>query len=259
MHGNRTTKVRSDSDLSTVSSDDEAGCPRFLQIVNDMRARIAAGVLEPHAALPSERGIAERYQVSRMTARRASEGLVYSENRRGRFVSLRRLNYDVSRMVSFLADTQGKGSDLEIEVICVRETEADAKLAGRLEQPSSVAVCEYTRLFRANDHPIFMETEYVVAQQFPGFLCDDLHQSTTRILEEEYGTSARMGDIVIRMRGVQAEEARLLGLKISHAVVELEQVICDDSGTPFCFGRQLWRGELAEFSARAIVSPKAGR
>jgi GntR family transcriptional regulator len=180
--------------------------------------------------------------------------LVYSSDRRGRFVSPQRLSYNVSNMVSFVSNAQASNIDLRIEVIDTVETAMDGKLAARLGQPEGCSVTAYTRLFHTGDHPIFIETEYLVADRFPGFLRHDLRQSTTQILESQYQTSAATGDIVIRMRGVQEQEAQLLGISASHTVIELEQVIRDANGVPFCFGRQVWRGEIAEFSAHAIVT-----
>jgi len=252
-------QVLTKNSLESALLDDSADTPRFQQIADQIRSSIAAGNLAEHAALPSERSIAEDQGVSRMTARHAlealeSEGLVYSEDRRGRFVSPQRLTYDVSNMVSFVADAQARGVDLEIEVIQAREVQADACVVAHLGERTGEAVFEYTRLFRSSGRAIFIETEYVSARRFPDFLEHDLCQSTTGILEKHYGTCARTGDIVIRMRGVDAHEASLLGMTTSHAAIELEQVIRDEAGTPFCLGRQLWRGELAEFSARAIVT-----
>lgn len=233
--------------------------PRFLQIADTIRNQIAGGALAAHDILPSERSLSEQYKVSRMTARRAlealeNEGLVYSTERRGRFVSPGRLKYNVSKMVSFVANAQAHNVDLKIDVIEAVESTADARLATLLEQPEGSDIIEYTRLFHSGAHPIFIETEYLPAARFPGFLEHDLRQSTTRILDQGYGTSANTGDIVIRMRGVHATEARLLSIAASHTVIELEQVIRDQAGVPFCFGRQVWRGELAEFSAHAVVT-----
>ena len=238
------------------------GTPRFQQIVQDLKRRIAAGSLPEHAPLPSERRIAEDNGISRMTARRAldaleAEGIVYSEDRRGRFVSPRRVSYDVSNMVSFVADADGRGLALEIEVIRAQKQAAGQDLASRLDLAPEASVFAYTRLFRNDGHPIFMETEYVNADRCPGFLDHDLHQSTTRLLEARYDLSARQGDIVIRMCAADAEETRLLGLAKSHVGMELTQIIRDAAGTPFCFGRQFWRGDAAEFSARAIVGGHA--
>ena len=246
----------------TKETSEKAGSgrrPRFLQIVDDVRARIAQRELIEHTAVPSERSLAEQFNVSRMTARRAlealeSEGLVYSEDRRGRFVSPPRLRYDVSNMVSFVADAQSKGSDLRISLIRSSETHADARLAGLLNMPVGGLVYEYTRLFHSGGHAVFVETEFVIAARFPDFLKHDLETSTTHIIENDYNTQSHTGDIVIRMRGVNEDESKLLNIATSHSAIELEQVIRDQTGTPFCFGRQVWRGELAEFSARAIVT-----
>lgn len=247
-----------DQDQSNVARHPSSDAPLFLRIVNEIKRRIADGTLSEHAALPSERRLAEDNGISRMTARRAldaleAEGLVYSEDRRGRFVSPRRVSYDVSNMVSFVADAENRGAALEIEVIRAQTTAADAAMARRLDLRQGAKVHEYTRLFRNAGHPIFVETEVVDAARCPGFLGHDLHQSTTRLLETHYDLAAHTGDIVIRMRAAHAEETRLLGLGQSYSGIELTQVIRDANGRPFCLGRQFWRGEVAEFSARAIV------
>ncbi len=236
-----------------------APSPRFRLIVDKLRRDIAGGGLPEHAALPSERVVAELHGVSRMTARRAleameAEGLAYSEGRKGRFVSPKRLKYDVSNMVSFAADTELSRAGLEIELISSGTVKADARLSAGLSVPAGEELHEYTRLFRIKGHAAFFETEYVIVRRFPEFLSHDLRQSTTKLLEQHYATFAHTGDIVIRMCALQAEEAELLGLAPHHAAMELEQVIRDKAGEAFCFGRQIWRGELAEFSAHAIVN-----
>lgn len=160
-------------------------------------------------------------------------------------------------MVSFVAEADSRGLALEIEVIRAVKTQADATLAAHLGLEPGAEVFAYTRLFRNNGHPIFVETEYVNARRCPGFLENDLNQSTTRLLETRYDLSAHTGDIAILMRAASAEETALLGLARSSAGIELTQVIRDRSGRAFCFGRQFWRGEAARFSARAIVGGSA--
>jgi GntR family transcriptional regulator len=238
---------------------DSSPRPRFLQIADEIRDQIANGALKEHDILPSERSLSEEHNVSRMTGRRAlealeTEGLVYSADRRGRFVSPKRLNYNISNMVSFVSNAQTNNVGLNIELVDAAETTAGNRLAALLELEDDSAIIAYTRLFHTGAHPIFIETEYLLTERFPDFLEHDLRQSTTKILEEKYGISAATGDIVIRMRGVHADEAQLLNIAASHTVIELEQVIRDGDGVPFCFGRQVWRGEMAEFSAHAIVT-----
>lgn len=238
---------------------DLSGRPRFLQIADEIRASVENKTLKVHDILPSERILSEQYGVSRMTARRAmealeTEGLVYSADRRGRFVSPARLEYNVSNMISFVSTAQSNDVDLKIDLVNAFETTADARVAALLEQPEGCGITQYTRLFHTGAHPTFIETEYLISAHFPDFLKHDLRRSTTKILKENYGVSAATGDIVIRMRRVHTNEADLLSIATSNTVIELEQVIRDEAGVPFCFGCQVWRGEMAEFSAHAIVN-----
>ncbi len=89
---------------------------------------------------------------------------------------------------------------------------------------------------------------------FPGFLEFDLQQSTMVLFDQHYNISGRTGEIVIRMRSFQDHEAKLLGLASYNAGIELEQITYDQDGRPFCFDRQIWRGELAEFAVQAVVN-----
>lgn len=237
----------------------DAAPPRFRQIVESIRDDIVAGVLCEHAALPSERIVAAQYGVSRMTARRALEaieaqGLAYSEDRRGRFVSPKRIRYDISNSVSFAAAARAAGTALDIEVVRKRSIPADRTFSAKLSVPVDEKLYEYTRLFSIDGHSTLIETETVIADRCPDLLDRDLRQSTTRLLEEFYGIVACTGDVVIRNRAIQPDEAAIMGLPPHQSGIELEQVIYDRAGRPFCFGRQIWRGELAEFSVQAIVN-----
>ncbi|MEP3577076.1 MAG: GntR family transcriptional regulator [Sulfitobacter sp.] len=203
--------------------------------------------------------VAGNYDVSRMTAHRVLEakGLAYRDGRKGRFVSPQRLTYDISQMVNFSADAQARNVGLQIEILDAGPHDADAKLARELSVQVGEQLHAYTRLFKIEGHAIFIETEFVIAAQFPDLLGHDLRQSTTLFLSQHYNMCAHTGGVIIRMRGVSANEAKLLGLSENTAGIELEQVIHDAEGTAFCIGRQIWRGELAEFSARTFVNSES--
>lgn len=233
--------------------------PYFLKISDMLRREIAAGVLKPHMALPSERALAEKFLVSRMTARRAlelleHEGLAYNEERRGRFVSPPRLRYDLSSVVSLVANSKSRGEKLEIKVIETKDIKKSSWLYDKFEGTNAEAFLSYTRLFSIDGHAIFIETEYLVSDRFPDFLDHDLKQSTSQILDEIYETPSCSGDIVIKMCRLSDNEAGLLNIPKNRAAIELEQITRDTEGLPICLARQIWRGEMAEFSAKTIVN-----
>jgi len=244
--------------MNSLDKGSHRNAPRFLQIVDFIRQQIHSGALPEHTALPSERTIAEQFNVSRMTARRAliaieTEGLAYISGNKGRFVSPTRLRYDIGRMYSFSVHAQDEAIDLKIKLISSGTVSADAALASALMVEKAEKLFKYTRLFLIKDHPIFIEVEYISARLFPDFLENDLEQSTARLLEKQYNKFIYTGDVVMRMRPLQPDEAELLGLATYQAGIELEQISRDENGVPFCYDCQIWRGELAEFSARAVV------
>lgn len=232
--------------------------PLFRQIVDDLKTRIVGGNLAEHAALPSERVVAEQHNVSRMTARRAleaveAEGLAYSKDRKGRFVSPKRLDYDVSSMANFISGAAEKGIEIEMELLESRRIRAGDKLAEILSVPAGASLYENTRLFRRDGHTTFLEIETVVAERCSDLLIDATPRQMKRLQEQRFSPLGHTADIVIRMHALDPDEAGLLGLMPYQAGIEQEQLVRDQSGIPFCFCRQIWRGELAQFSAQAIL------
>jgi DNA-binding GntR family transcriptional regulator len=223
----------------------------FRQIVDDLKRMIDEGNLPDHAALPSERAVAEQHDVSRMTARRAleaieAEGLAYSKDRQGRFVSPKRMNYNVNSLENFIVDAAHQGIEVDMQVIRSEGVAATAEMATRLGIAEGDALVQTTRLFRREDHAMFLETETVISDRFLGF-----QAGAPEV--QRYSTLGHMADITIRMRALEPEEAVPLGLMPYQAGIEQEQMVRNADGILFCHVRQIWRGELAQFSARAVL------
>jgi len=243
---------------NTGFADPVSPVPRFRQIVDHLRREIIGRRLPEHAALPSERAVAEIHNVSRMTARRALEaieveGLAYSEKRRGRFVSPRRLDYNVNSMANFMTDAAADGIELEVEIIERMQSPADKRLTEMLSIPAGEMPVATTRRFLDKGHAIFLETEYITAAERDRLLGPQ-ETASPEPPDQRISPLGHSADIVVRMCAVQPGEAALLGLAPHQAGIEQEQVIRDENGTAFCFSRQIWRGELAQFSAQAIVN-----
>jgi GntR family transcriptional regulator len=223
--------------------------------MEELKTEIIEGNLAEHSALPSERIVAEEHKDSRMTARRAleaveAEGLAYSKDRKGRFVSPKRLDYDVTSMANFISSAAAKGIEIEMELLESRELPAGKKLADILSVPVSTLVYENTRLFRRDGHTAFLEIETVIADRCAGLLTNATLQ---QLQEHRYSPLGHTADIVIRMHALNPNEAKHLDLMPYQAAIEQEQLVRDQSGDPLCFCRQIWRGELAQFSAQALI------
>ncbi len=231
--------------------------PLFRQIVDHLKKQIVDGSLAEHEGLPSERTIAEQHSVSRMTAHKAleaieAEGLAYSEDRRGRFVSPPRINYNVNSMASFVTDAKRQGVEIEVELIADKKAIADAKLATSLFIAEGSPLFERTRLFSSSGHTIFFETEFIAPELCPELRKPGIRSGSEKLLGERYGTLGHTADIVVRMAPIQPSDAAFLGVTAWQVGIEQEQIVRKKDGTAFCFVRQVWRGELVQFSAQAI-------
>lgn len=234
--------------------------PLFRQIVQDLKRRIADGELQEHMALPSERAVAEQHNVSRMTARRAleaveAEGLAYSQDRKGRFVSPKRLDYDVGSMANFISSAVAKGIAIEMKLLDSKHSAASEKMANTLSVAAGTPVYENIRLFSRDGHATFLETETVVATRCAELAQDAASADPASLQTQRYSPLGHTADIVIRMRALDPDEAEMLGVMPYQAGIEQEQTVRDEAGVAFCFSRQIWRGELAQFSARAMLNP----
>lgn len=75
-----------------MTNDFSSNVPIYIQIMNDVKLKIVAGLWEPGQRLPSVRDLAVEFSVNPNTMQRAlaeleRDGLLYTERTSGRFVS----------------------------------------------------------------------------------------------------------------------------------------------------------------------------
>src|SRR4029078_11393184 len=101
--------------------DSRSTAPLYLQLQRVLRSAIERQVLEPEEALPAERDLADAYKVSRVTVRKALDGLVDARllTRRpgaGTFVAAR-VEKNFATISSFTEDIVSRGSQTHVEGI----------------------------------------------------------------------------------------------------------------------------------------------
>ncbi len=99
--------------LISVSLDKSSPTPLYQQLRRSLRDAIEQDLLSPDEALPAERDLADEFQVSRITVRKAIEGLVEEGliDRRhgaGTFVAAR-IRKNMSVLSSFSEDMASRG------------------------------------------------------------------------------------------------------------------------------------------------------
>jgi GntR family transcriptional regulator len=204
--------------------------------------------MRPDDLLPSERVLATRFDVARMTVRQeidrmVREGLVYRRHGHGTFVAGPKL-VQSDTLVSFSQDMRARGMTPSGRVLSVVVEPAPEHIAARLEIPLHAHVVRMVRLRTADGVPMALERTNLPAERFPGLEELDLSEvSLWNELERRWGV--RMGSTEQRISAVlpSRHEALMLEMEATQPGFATEGVTRDLDGVVVEYGRSLYRGD----------------
>lgn len=197
--------------------------PLYYKIEKNILESIQRETFKPGEQLPSEAEIAQKYQVSRITAKRAlddlvSQGWAYRQQGRGTFVSQARIK-EMSGFRSFTEDIFSKGLKPSSKVIRFEEQPAEEFIAKQLGIKVGDPVYVLQRIRLADDQPVAFETAYLPEYLFPNMLGYDLNQSLFSVLREHYHTNPVWADAEIQASSATNEIAQALGMRVGEPVL----------------------------------------
>jgi GntR family transcriptional regulator len=206
------------------------------------------GRLEPGTRLPSERDLADRYGVARMTARRELERLVargraYRRQGGGTYVADTRF-VQPALLTSFSEDMRARGLVPGGKLLSKRVIPAKATVAEMLELAIGEPVVELERLRTANDEPIALERAHLPESRFPGLAdvdADDL--SLYGLLATRWGVEVHAAEQTVAAATLTAGQAAALGVRAGRAALVFERVTRDRAAVPIEYVRSLYRGD----------------
>jgi GntR family transcriptional regulator len=227
--------------------------PVYQQLNDLLQELIRSGEFKVGQQFLTEREVAERFRVSRVTANKALSHLVVAgvlEFRKGVGTFLREgvLDYDLQSLMSFtrkatFAGKQPETKVLRFERLKGREMPATAFSALRLKESDSVYYFERLRL--ADDEPVILERRYLVGRFCPGLTKLQLNGSLYELLTHRYGLAITGADQVIRAVSLSAEDAESLHLAVGSAALLVHAV--GQTGEPLWLEDTLYRADRYEF------------
>jgi len=238
--------------------------PRYLQVQQMLQEMIEGTEYAPGDKVPSERELAERLGVSRMTVRKAMEnlvrmGLLERDGTAGTRVSAPQVNrvlndpqmHSITQMVAATGGQAG-GRLLDFHV-----APGPAKVSEKLGAPLGSPVVVLRRLRLVNDVPFCLETSYLPRERVPGLAAEDLagNQSLYGVLHERFGIEAGVGESSINVSCATAFEASALGVPEEHPVLLYRAVVRDRDGVPFEYLKSVNHPRLVVFRIAEGVLP----
>nr|WP_218889007.1 GntR family transcriptional regulator [Saccharopolyspora hordei] len=231
--------------------------PKHAQLREILRT-LARDELLPGSPVPSERELAVRYGVSRLTVREAigqlvSEGLLVRVRGKGTFTTRPRVDSQL-HLASFTEDMRRRGMRPETVLL-----EADE----RLPPPSTTEALGLApgetaywihRLRKADGAPMAVERGWYHAGLLPGLLDHDLTDSLYTLLARRYQVQLERGTQTVLAEGADAETATLLGVRPGSPVLVFRR-IATAQGRPVEDMTSWYRGDLYQVTMQLDREP----
>ncbi len=146
----------------------ETRIPRYHQIAQSLRERIAEGHPAPGERLDNQRSLAREFGVTLMTLRHALEllerdGLITRRHGLGTFVASPTVDYDILHFRTFAGDLSAKGEHVATRFLRSHFTTATRWVASELGLSKGDRAFVLERLRLVGGHPMSFQASYLPA------------------------------------------------------------------------------------------------
>lgn len=229
--------------------------PLYMQIKEVLKQRILDGEYAPHERLASESELMKQFGVSRITVRQAlrdlhTEGLVFSVQGKGSFVSKPKAVQDIQRLLGFGEAMAAKGYETSTKVLRIQACRPPKDVAAALELGSGAQVVEIKRIRYLNREPVSVDHSFFPSHIGESLFGRDLARDIFPMLENELGIPLDHADLRIEAISADEELATLLNVECASPLLRINRLVVSQDGTPVDFEYLSYRGDAYQYQLR---------
>ncbi|MGH9397135.1 MAG: GntR family transcriptional regulator [Terriglobia bacterium] len=237
--------------------------PLYAQIREALREDLSK--MEPGQAIPTEPELQTRFEVSRITVRKAvddlvTEGFLVRQQGRGTFVQRPKLTHQLNMITSWTEQLLALGYTPHTLHLETEEIEPPRRIARELELGPLDRVFALRRLRLVYEEPLTLMVNYLPSRLVPG-LSERVtrRESLYEILEKDYGLIASRAVDMVETRAATDEEAKRLRIEHWAPLLCVTRVSYLNDGRPLEVGLAISRGDRyqyrVELHGRARMDP----
>jgi GntR family transcriptional regulator len=239
-----------------------ASGPKYLAVREHLRRRVAA--LPEHTLLPPEPVLCAEYGVSRITLRRAVDGLVADghlvrEQGRGTYVIRPAVRQEyresfVHRIAGFNSVMTEYGAHVGTTVLTQEIVAPTAAVAGELALDAGESVVELVRLRTLDGAPNHVAHSFLPATRYPRAAEEDFTEgSLYEFLRREYGADLAHARVVVDVGTAAPEEADLLQVVAGSPLLVVRTTVRDGTGHPLMHSFSRLRPDVSQVEFEVSV------
>ncbi|SFF85928.1 GntR family transcriptional regulator [Streptococcus equinus] len=225
--------------------------PAYIRIHDAIKKEIDGGVWEIGQRLPSERDLADDYEVSRMTLRQAitllvEEGILERRVGSGTYVASHRVQEKMRGTTSFTEIVRSQGKTPSSQLISYQRKPANDTEIQQLQLKASDYVVRMERVRYADNVPLVFEVASIPEKLIREFKREDITEHFFQTLTDN-GYEIGKSQQTIYAKNASERVANYLKVPKNHAVLALTQVSYFTDGRPFEYVHSQYVGDRFEF------------
>ncbi|MBY0099227.1 GntR family transcriptional regulator [Mesobacillus maritimus] len=211
----------------------ESAIPLYIQLKQAILEDINNKVYRPGEKLPTEPELGEKYNVSRITVRKAvvdlvNEGYLIKQQGKGTFVNHAKIKRELVSVNGYSEYMISAGNKPQQKIVSLAIKEASLELAQTLQIPEGSQILELRRILYLDNQPLSHEISTYPLSLFPKLdqYIKENH-SMHQILKDQYGIAPAFNNKVLNVVFANQEVADFLECNKSDPLYELEKIAYD--------------------------------
>ncbi len=233
-----------------------ADAPLYSRVEAVLASEIADGALKVGDQLPTEDSLIARFEVSRITVRRAiqnlvSRGLVEIRRGKGTFVAAPKITQELTELSGFVEDMRALGRRPTARVIGKEIVTADTTVARHLALTKGEHVVRIRRVRLADGVPVSFDETYLPVEIGKRIMTNNLKvEPIFTLLERKYDVPLVEAEYKLEAVAAEAEVAAALRVKQGSPIFRIERTSYSTGNRPVDYERLYYRGDLIRFVTR---------
>src|SRR6201987_5119867 len=232
--------------------------PLYSRVEAVLASEIADGALKVGDQLPTEDHLIARFEVSRITVRRAiqnlvSRGLVEIRRGKGTFVAAPMITQDLKQLSGFVEDMHAHGRRPTARVISKEIVKANATVARQLPLTRGERVVSIRRVRLADDVPLSFDETYLPLEIGKKIIPNNLKvEPIFSLLERKYDIPLIEAEYKLDAMAAEDEFAKALKVKPRSPIFRIERTSYSKGSRPVDYEKLHYRGDLVQFVTRLV-------
>lgn len=227
------------------SINEQSHMPYYVQIKCYLRQIIKE--IGPNALVPSEKELADKFGVSRGTAKQAImdlvyEGVLYRKQGKGTFTASHiARTYD--RLPTFTQDIIRSGRAAKCRPLKFNRSVPAQRARIFFELADEETVIRYKRLVLDNDEPIAVVSSFLNGHLYQGLELSDIGDSLYDALDKKFQAAPTQAHDTYRVAEIAPKTAKLLNQPDNGVIIYSERLAYLSDGTPAEFVESVIRAD----------------